>query len=174
MLLYQTRILHIKDWIISVCVMSHNTLRPCWLILCSPHDFLHLASSPHGSWPSRPHSPCMESISAIHFLIWSFFLYLFPFAFMSLCDLSIYNSVAVMSSHPPCPCISALIPVSICATLVFPTHIYKPHMSCMSQFIYQLQLNFYCQSPTSCQLKSHNLSIFSSLQKLFDSWTSAF
>ena len=110
-------------------------------------------------------SPQLPAISAlfpmhgiylwIHFLIRSVSLYLFPFTFMSLCDLSVYNSVSIMSSHPPCPYISTLIPVSICTTLIFPTHIYKPHMSCMSpQFVYQLQPDYYCQSSTRVRLKS--------------------
>ena len=50
----------------------------------SPCDFSHLASSPCSSWPSQPHSPCMESISVIHFLIQSIFLYLFCSTFSCL------------------------------------------------------------------------------------------
>ena len=107
-----------------------------------------------------PISPCMESISAIHFLIRSIFLYLFLFAFMSLCDLSAYDLFSIMSSRPPCLYVSASIPVSVCVTLIFLTRIYKPHMSCMSpQFVYQLQLDYYCHSLPTLNL-SLRLSIF--------------
>ena len=112
----------------------------------------------------------------IHFLIQSIFLYLFHFAFMSLCDLSVYDSFSVMSSCPPCPYVSTSIPVSICATLIFPTHIYKPHMSCMSpQFIFQLRLDYYCHFPPAhdLSLPPHSISSLWKV-KLFDSRTSAF
>ena len=116
----------------------------------------------------------MESISVIHFLIQSVFLYLFLFAFVSLCDLSVYNSFFIMSSHPLSPYVSASIPVSICATLIFLTCIYKPCMSCMSpQFIYQLQLNYYCHSLLVLDLNLPPLNNFR-LPELFNSQTSAF
>ena len=85
------------------------------------------------------------------------------FAFVSLCDLSVYDSFSVMSSCSPCPYVSTLIPVSVCATLVFLTRIYKPHMSCMSsQFVYQLQLDYYCHSPSACDLSLPPHSILAS------------
>ena len=129
----------------------------------------YLALSPHSSWPSQP-SLCMESISTIHFLIQSIFLYLFLFTFVSLCDLlSVYDLFSVMSSHPPFLYISTSIPVSVCATLAFLTCIYKPCMSCMSpQFIYQLQFDYYCHSLPMLNLSFLPLNI-SGLQKLFDS-----
>ena len=86
--------------------------------------------------------------------------------------------------------VSTLIPVSVCATLLSPTWIYKPGMSCMSpqfvhqhqldyychspspQFVHQHQLDYYCHSPSVCDLSLLPCSI-SSLQKLFDSHTSA-
>ena len=95
----------------------------------------------------------MESISVIHFLIRSVTLCPFPFAFVSLCDLTIHDSVSVMSVCSPIPIRFHLDTWPVCLTLAFPTRIYKSHMSCMfPQFVYQLRPDFYCHSPFTCDL----------------------
>ena len=109
---------------------------------CLPTAPSHLSPIPH-AWNLSPQFISLFSpLSCTCFFSYSclYVTYLFMIHF-PLCPLV---------PHACTSYVSALIPVSVCATqptLIFLTRRYKPRTSHMSpQFIYQLRLNYYCHS----------------------------
>ena len=111
----------------------------------------------------------MESISAIHFLIWSILLYPFPFAFVSLCDLPVYDSVSICPHISPCPYVSASIPDPFVQPSSFRLAYISPicHVCLLSSYI-DFNSTLLSLSPSVCDLSLLPYSP-SGFLKLFDS-----
>ena len=130
--------------------MSCNTLNALLTHPTQSHGLPSLALHPHSSWTSWAHLaefPCMDVGSHDLFPSGSF-----PIT-LNLMHIHCHVTCLFLLWFPLCPRVShahMFLPhylVLTCVTLVFLTHIYKSHMSCMFlQFVYQLQLAFYSHS----------------------------